>query len=114
MDRARDRSTEYARGSTLGAHIAVQVVGRWHLLLNLCQMVERCLAGVHGHLRCLPPVSDGTTARRVGGYPRSRAAAAMADSCTRRQALYEVRRRIAAGEKLLTISRTMELARGVR
>ena len=44
---ARDRSTEYARGSTQGDPGAVQVADRWHLLQNLRQMVERWLADVH-------------------------------------------------------------------
>jgi hypothetical protein len=36
---ARDRSTEYARGTTLGA--AVQVANRWHLLLNsMCSLPD--------------------------------------------------------------------------
>ena len=111
---ARDRSSEHARGSALGAPGAVQVADRWHLLQNLRQMVEGWLAGVHGRLRRLPPVSGEAAAPRVGGYPRRRAeAAAAADSRARRHAVYEeVRRRIAAGEKLLTISRTMGLARG--
>lgn len=39
---ARDRSTEYARGTAMGAPDAVQVADRWHLLLNTRQMVERC------------------------------------------------------------------------
>ena len=38
---ARDRSTEYARGTALGAPSAVQVADHWHLLLNTRQMIER-------------------------------------------------------------------------
>lgn len=37
---ARDRSTEYAAGITLGAPHALQVADRWHLLLNLRQMLD--------------------------------------------------------------------------
>jgi transposase len=114
---ARDRSTEYARGATMGAPGAVQVVDRWHLLSNVRQMVERWLASVHARLRRLPPPVDAggeSPVRRVGAFPRSRSEAARtADSRARRLALYEeVQRRSAAGEKLLTISRTMGLARG--
>ena len=113
---ARDRSTEYARGIGLGAPRAVQVTDRWHLLLNLRQMAERWLAGVHGRLRRLPPIPGRPAgpARRTGAFPRSQAErAASAESRARWKALYdEVRRRIAAGEPLLTISRRMGLARG--
>ncbi|MBV1797545.1 ISL3 family transposase [Siccirubricoccus sp. G192] len=113
---ARDRSTEYARGIGLGAPRAVQVADRWHLLLNLRQMAERWLAGVHGRLRRLPPIPRRPPgpARRTSAFPRSQAErAASADSRARWKALYdEVRRRIAAGEPLLTISRRMRLARG--
>jgi hypothetical protein len=30
----RDRSTEYARGATIGAPEALQVVDRWHVLVR--------------------------------------------------------------------------------
>jgi hypothetical protein len=118
---ARDRSTEYARGIGLGAPRAVQVADRWHLLLNLRQMAERWLAGVHGRIRRLPPLPGRPPgpARRTGAFPRSRTErAASADSRARWKALYDGakhashRRRTAVGEPLLTISRRMGLARG--
>jgi hypothetical protein len=112
---ARDRSTEYARGISLGAPRAVQVADRWHLLLNLRQMAERWLAGAHGRLRRLPPISGPPgPARRTSAFPRSRAErVASADGRARWKARYdEVRRRHAAGEPLLALSRRMGLARG--
>jgi transposase len=112
---ARDRSSEYARGATLGAPDAVQVADRWHLLDNLRQMFARWLAGIHGRLGQLPPVEEnGLPVQRTGAYPRTRAEeTARAQSRARRVALYEeVRRRVSAGEKLLAISRAMGLARG--
>jgi len=112
----RDRSTEYARGASEGAPQARQVADRWHLLQNVRQVAERWIAGTHARLRRLPPLAGTATAgsQRTGAFPRSRGDAAVgADSRVRRLALYEeIRRRHAAGEPLLTISRRMGLARG--
>lgn len=121
----RDRSTEYARGASAGAPHATQVADRWHLLLNARQMAERWLAGVHGRLRQLPPIStlapsdlsgtEGIAVRdlRDGAFRRTHAEVVVsADSRTRRLAVYEeVRRRYRRGEPLLHVSRELGLAR---
>src|SRR3954463_4139403 len=115
---ARDRSTEYARGILLGAPAATQVADRWHLLANVRQVLERWLAGAHARLRGLPPIpglpGDARPGSRTGPFRRTRAEAAARDGRRARWvALYEeVRRRHAAGEKLLAIGRTMGLAVG--
>ena len=113
---ARDRSTEYGRGAATGAPKAAQVADRWHLLLNVRQMVERWLAGAHARLRRLPaaPVAGERSVRRAHACPRTRAeTAARSDYRMRRTAVYEeVRRRHLAGEALLAIGRAMGLARG--
>ena len=98
---ARDRSTEYARGTTQGAPEAVQVADRWHLLLNTRQMIERWLARVHPRLKRLPPVgAPMPSTRRTRAYPRAPAEAlARAAAVGRWEGLYdEVRRRRAAGQ----------------
>jgi hypothetical protein len=72
---ARDRSTEYARGITLGAPKAIQTADRWHLLANMRQAVERWLHGAQARLRRLPMPPDGdkpaVPARRDRAFPRS-------------------------------------------
>ena len=112
---ARDRSTEYARGASLGAPKALQVADRWHLLANMRQAVERWLHGAHARLRRLPPVIGSTppVPRRERAFPRSGSEReAGAESRARWKAVYdEVRRRHAGGETLLGIARTMSLAR---
>jgi Transposase/zinc-finger of transposase IS204/IS1001/IS1096/IS1165 len=115
---ARDRSTEYARGIALGAPGAMQVADRWHLLANVRQVLERWLAGSHARL-CRPPPGPGTPAAaqpgsRTGPFTRTRAETAARDGRrARRIALHEeVRRRHAAGAKLLAIGRAMGLAVG--
>ncbi len=112
---ARDRSTEYARGASLGAPQAQQVADRWHLLTNIRQAVERWLHGAHARLRSLPllPGSTAHPARRSRAFARSTTELeAGAQSRMRWQASYdEVRRRHAGGEPLLAIARAMGLAR---
>ena len=112
---ARDRSTEYARGASLGAPKALQVADRWHLLANMRQAVERWLHGAHARLQRLPPVIGSTplVPRRERAFPRSGSEReAGTQSRTRWKAVYdEVRRRHAGGETLLGIARTMSLAR---
>jgi transposase len=50
----RDRSTEYAAGIAAGAPHAMQVADRWHLLLNLRQMLDRFLSTIYSRLQQLP------------------------------------------------------------
>jgi hypothetical protein len=94
------------------------VADRWHLLANMRQVLERWLAGAHARLRHLP-LGPGLSAAartrlRTRPFARTRAeGAARLGRRGRRVALYEeVRRRHAAGEKLLAISRAMNLAVG--
>jgi transposase len=113
---ARDRSSEYARGITMGAPRAVQVADRWHLLYNVRQMLQRWLQGVQaqlGRLPVMPGAVAPSTAQRTRAYRRTTAdRAASAQSRTRWQAAYEeVRRRHGGGESLLAIGRSMGLAR---
>ena len=111
---ARDRSTEYARGVTMGAPAAVQVADRWHLLLNARQMIERWLARAHPRLKQLPPVAaPAASTRRTHAYPRAPAEAlARAAAVGRWEDKYdEVRRRRAAGQSLRRINRETGLAR---
>ena len=114
---ARDRSTEYARGASLGAPRAVQVADRWRLLANMRQADERWLHGAHAGLRRLPPIPGPTplAPRRDCAFPRTAAEReAGAESRERWKTAYdEVRRRHADGQTLLGIARTMGLARAI-
>ena len=108
----RDRSTEYTRAITAALPAAVQVADRWHLLLNVRQMLERWLATVSGRLRKLP-ANAATGPARTAAFPRSPTEVrAGATARERWRAVYDdVRRRHAAGEPLMRIARTLGLAR---
>jgi len=116
---ARDRSTEYARGASLGAPEAVQVADRWHLLANVRHVVERWLQTAQTRLRQLPSPSarsshDGCVPpRRVRAFRRtaSERAAGTASRARWRAVYDEVRRRRDSGEPLQAIARAMGLAR---
>jgi transposase len=45
-----DRSKEFARGARLGAPQAQQILDRWHVLMNLREVVERALNRLHPRL----------------------------------------------------------------
>lgn len=117
---ARDRSTEYARGASEGAPLAKQVADRWHLLLNLQQMLERWLQTRRGELRRLPlsPEMQQKAQRlKVNRGPLGQmSGAAKASSQTTREhrlAQYNrVKELYAQGMKLLTVSKTLQMSRG--
>ena len=54
----RDRSTEYALGIQTGAPQAQVVADRWHLLLNLRQMLQRWLTTRRSQLEQLPVAAE--------------------------------------------------------
>jgi transposase len=68
---SRDRSTEYARGATLGAPEAQHVLDRWHLVRNLREALERLLDRLHHRLATGLTASQTTTALTPSIEPRS-------------------------------------------
>lgn len=111
----RDRSTEYAKAASEGAPQAEQVADRWHLLLNIRQMLERYLPGVYERLRGLPSASvadsESVSSRRTRAYRRTGAeAVASRESRKRRLARFKaVKRLYTGGNNLSVISRELAL-----
>lgn len=87
---------------------------RWHLLLNIRQMLERYLPGVYERLKQLPgapTVGSSVTSKRTRAYRRTGAeAVASRESRKRRLARFEeVKRLYAGGKNLSVISRELAL-----
>lgn len=62
---ARDRSTEYTRGITLGAPQAQPVADRWHLLVNLRAAVQRLLDRLRPELQALAPAKESANSSAI-------------------------------------------------
>lgn len=114
---ARDRSTEYARGVAKGVPEALQVADRWHLLLNLRQMLERFLSRLYSRLKQLPVLGEeegeASLASRRGRFPRTSAERqASQASRSRRIALYEeIQGRRHSGQNIRQIADQLGLHR---
>jgi transposase len=118
---ARDRSTEYTRGATLGAPTAVQVADRWHILKNQREALERMLNRLHAALSALPmlPSAPGDPAAppvarrpRALRTPSAREQAAQAATRKRRLQRYQqVQILVAQGVPVLQIATRLAMSR---
>jgi transposase len=109
----RDRSTEYATGIQAGAPQAKAVADRWHLLLNLRQMLQRWLTSVRPQLERLPitpEVRPLLTSRR-GAFRRTQTdEAARQARQQRREARYATIQRLRQeGHNIGQIARLLHL-----
>jgi transposase len=112
----RDRSTEYARGVTMGAPDVVQVADRWHVLGNLREALERLLDRLRSQLLALPLESEHSSQplqsidrdRRRGTKDQARQQASRVQRYTRYAG---VKRLQAEGRNILQIARELKLSR---
>jgi transposase len=118
---ARDRSTEYARGATLGAPDAMQVADRWHVLKNHREAHERMLNRLHAQLTALPEPTPTLAAtpsppppcrpRRLRALSAREQAAQAAARERRLQRYQQVHRRVAQGLPILQIAQQLHMSR---
>lgn len=111
----RDRSTEYARGVSVGAPEAVQVADRWHVLGNRRDALERVLHRLRPQLLLLgetapqPPLPQTSSDRdrRRGTLDQARQQASRAQ----RYARYaDVKRLQAEGKAIIQIARELKVS----
>jgi transposase len=104
----RDRSTEYARGATMGAPDALQVMDRWHVLRNVREVAERLLDRHRQDLRRVQ-----LDAQEVGPRRRSTAEEARRATVRRRAAEFhaEVQHLATEGTTISGIARQLGVTR---
>ena len=68
---SRDRSTEYARGATLGVPAVHHVLDRWPLIRHLREALERLLDRLHQRLAAMPTMNQPATPPLVSIEARS-------------------------------------------
>ena len=104
----RDRATEYARGASLGAPAATQVLDRWHLLRNAREVAERLLERRAPDLRGLAEAGGAAVPVRRSTAAEARHAAVRAHQV----ALHAAVRRLAEeGESILGTAKRLGISR---
>jgi transposase len=68
---SHDRSAEYARGATLGAPEAQQVLDRWHVIRHLREALERLRDRLHHRLAAILLANQPATALMPSSQARS-------------------------------------------
>jgi transposase len=120
---SRDRSTEYARGATLGAPQAQQVADRFHLVKNLREAVERLLDRNRSRLSGIalprrsvaprpPPAVPPTMGRQPAPRSPSEATLRQARRRVRLARVNQVRTLHSQGVSILGIAQQLGLSRG--
>lgn len=110
----RDRSTEYARGISLGAPHAQQVADRWHLLKNLTEVLERILINLRADLsRWLAqyPAPSTPTVRRIEIRAKNEHLARTARRAQRKARYEQVRALAAQGHTERAIAQQLHMSR---
>ncbi len=110
----RDRSTEFARGISLGAPQAQQVADRWHLLKNLNDLLERILATMRAELsRFLVKFTqpDEPSVRRIEKRSKNEQTLRAARRAKRIVRYEQVRALHAQGMKIKPIAQQLKMSR---